>query len=61
MPVLTYISVLILLFFLHYDMHKRIYNRISIPFNETFIFIQGGHIPAKIKFPVFSLSFPCAR
>ena len=22
---------------------------------------QGGHIPAKIKFPVFSLSFPCAR
>ena len=20
---------------------------------------QGGHIPAKIKFPVFSLSFPC--
>ena len=24
-------------------------------------FIQGGHIPAKIKFPVFSLSFPCAR
>ena len=29
----------------------------------TFLFIsgQGGHIPAKIKFPVFSLSFPCAR
>ena len=22
---------------------------------------QGGHTPAKIKFPVFSLSFPCAR
>ena len=22
---------------------------------------QGGHIPAKIKFPVFSLSFPCVR
>ena len=22
---------------------------------------QGGHIPAKIKFPVFSLSFPCAK
>ena len=21
--------------------------------------IQGGHIPAEIKFPVFSLSFPC--
>ena len=21
--------------------------------------VQGGHIPAEIKFPVFSLSFPC--
>ena len=27
----------------------------------TPLFIQGGHTPAKIKFPVFSLSFPCAR
>ena len=23
--------------------------------------LQGGHIAAKIKFPVFSLSFPCVR
>ena len=29
----------------------------SSPFH--FIVFQGGHILAKMKFPVFSLSFPC--
>ena len=31
----------------------------SILFVIAFILTQGGHILAEIKFPVFSLSFPC--
>ena len=23
--------------------------------------VQGGHVPAEMKFPVFSLSFPCVQ
>ena len=28
-------------------------------FGDFVIDVQGGHILAKMKFPVFSLSFPC--
>ena len=31
------------------------------PVYNVYSFQQGGHIPAKIKFPVFSLSFPCVQ
>ena len=44
---------------------KYFYTFVSIYSNYKYPYTtlqeQGGHITAKIKFPVFSLSFPCAR
>ena len=36
------------------------YRGLDLP-SRKIIFCQGGHIPAEMKFPVFSLSFPCVR
>ena len=47
----------VLTYFLHVDSVCKEY----IMCREIWIYMQGGHTPAKIKFPVFSLSFPCVR
>ena len=49
-------------FWLGYTERIRIFVGASASLREWIRnLLQGGHIPAKIKFPVFSLSFPCAR
>ena len=48
--------------YFHSKFPTKILNNSQLTINELdclAVVIQGGHIPADIKFPVFSLSFPC--